>query len=184
VGKEQQFARATVDLERVQEAGMRVGALWAVFAGFLCTVSLFAQSNESPVVKSAASAEFAPSPGLPPCVVRAVQDGDPKSGPSIIRLRLKQGCVIPWHWHTPNERLIVLSGTLKSEMKDGGSVTLRQGDFFRLPSKHIHHVTAITAVELFNIPDAPFDIHYVDAQGKEIPLASGAEVTTTPAAKK
>jgi hypothetical protein len=39
-------------------------------------------------------------------------------------------------------------------------------------------------VELFNISDAPVDIHYVDAQGKEIPLASGPEVMTTPAAKK
>jgi quercetin dioxygenase-like cupin family protein len=145
---------------------------------------LFPQLNDAQSGKAANSAEFAPSPSLPPCVVRAIQDGDPKTGPSIIRLRFKQGCVIPWHWHTANERLIVLNGTLKSEVKDGSPATLRQGDFFRLPSKHIHQVTAITAVELFNISDAPVDIHYVDAQGKEIPLASGPEVMTTPAAKK
>ena len=37
-----------------------------------------------------------------------------------------------------------------------------------LPSRHPHKFSAISAVELFLISDAKFDIHYVDAGGEEI----------------
>lgn len=37
-----------------------------------------------------------------------------------------------------------------------------------LPSRHPHKFSAISAVELFLISNAKFDIHYVDAGGEEI----------------
>jgi quercetin dioxygenase-like cupin family protein len=114
-------------------------------------------------------------PALPACVKIAVQDGDPGTGPSIILLRFSAGCVIPWHWHTPNERLILISGKGHAEMKGMPALTVGTGDFLVLPSKGVHQFTAVTAVELYDISDTPFDIHYVDGAGAEIPLAQAVK---------
>jgi quercetin dioxygenase-like cupin family protein len=121
--------------------------------------------------KSAATTKFGNHPALPACVTIAVQDGDPGKNSSLILLKFKAGCTIPWHWHTPNERLIMISGSGKAEMKDAPPTMMKPGDFLLLPSKGIHQFHAVTAVELFDLSDAPFDIHYVDAAGKEIPIA-------------
>ena len=120
--------------------------------------------------KAAATTTFGNHPALPSCVTIAVQDGNPGNGPSIILLKVKAGCVIPWHWHTPNERLIIVSGSAKGEMKDMEALMLKPGDFVLLPAKGIHQFTALTEVQLFDLSDVAFDIHYVDSTGKEIPV--------------
>ncbi len=109
------------------------------------------------------------NPALPTCGVGNVKDGNPGTGPSVINIKFQPGCVIPWHWHTPNERVIVVSGSAKAEMKSMATIMLKQGDFILLSAKQIHQFTAVTPVEIYDISDAPFDIHYVDATGKEIP---------------
>ena len=38
-----------------------------------------------------------------------------------------------------------------------------------MPSKHVHRFTCMSACTGFVTSDAAFDIHYVDAGGKEIP---------------
>ena len=112
------------------------------------------------------------NPALPSCGVGDVKEGNPTTGPSVIKIKLQPGCVIPWHWHTPNERVIVISGSAKNEMKGMEPVILKQGDFMLQSAKQIHQFTAVTSVEYFLLSDAPFDIHYVDATGKEIPYQS------------
>jgi quercetin dioxygenase-like cupin family protein len=152
---------------------MRTCTLGALFVClFLCTIPSHAQSPAPlPMAyKAAAETTFANHPGLPTCATIAVQDGDPGTGPSTIMIKAKAGCVIPWHWHTPNERLIIISGSGKGEMKDMESaLALKPGDYVVMPAKGIHQFTALTDVALFDISDAAFDIHYVDADGKEIP---------------
>ena len=138
----------------------------------MASVAAFSQSAATMAYKAAATTKFGPHPALPACATIAVQDGNPGTGPSIIMLRAKAGCVLPWHWHTPNERLIIVSGSAKADMKDAKPTTLHPGDFILLPSKGIHQFTALTSVELFDISDAPFDMHYVDASGTEIPVAT------------
>ena len=39
-----------------------------------------------------------------------------------------------------------------------------------MPSKHVHQFTCTAACTGFVYSDGAFDIHYVDASGKEIPL--------------
>ncbi len=56
-------------------------------------------------------------PGLPTCVTGSVQNGAPSKGPSIILGKMVAGCAIPWHRHTPNENLMMVSGVGKVEMK-------------------------------------------------------------------
>ncbi len=53
---------------------------------------------------------------------------------------------------------------------------MEQGDFLLMPSSHIHQFTATTAVELYDISETTFDIHYVDAVGTEIPAATALEL--------
>jgi quercetin dioxygenase-like cupin family protein len=99
-------------------------------------------------------------------------------------LKAKAGCVIPWHWHTPNERLIIVSGSAKGEMKDMKPLMLKPGDFVVLPAKGIHQFTALTDVELYDLSDAAFDIHYVDSDGKEIPVEQALKAGAKTAAEK
>ncbi len=130
---------------------------------------LIAQDAGSMTYAAAATSKFGNMAGLPTCVTLSVQRGDPSKGPAAILLKFKPGCVIPWHWHTAAEQLIVVSGTGKAEMKDGKPVTVHPGDYLFLPAKSIHEFTAVSTVTMFDLPDGPFDIHYADASGTEIP---------------
>jgi quercetin dioxygenase-like cupin family protein len=87
----------------------------------------------------------------------------------VIVFKATSGCVIPWHWHTPAEHVIILKGSAKMEMKDGGKgVVLTAGGYAMLPSKHVHQFTCTAACTAFVTSDTAFDIHYVDSEGKEI----------------
>jgi quercetin dioxygenase-like cupin family protein len=123
------------------------------------------------------------NPSLPSCGVGNMKEGNPGTGPSVIKIKFQPGCVIPWHWHTPNERVFVISGSSKAEMKGMESVMLKQGDFILLSANQIHQFTAVTTAEIFVFSDGPFDIHYVDATGKEIPYQAALAPKKTSAPK-
>ncbi|MBB5060490.1 quercetin dioxygenase-like cupin family protein [Granulicella aggregans] len=148
--------------------------LWAVpILVFLIAV------GDHPFVRAQSSG----NPALPSCGAGDVKDGNPGTGPSVIKIKFRPGCVIPWHWHTPNERVVMISGSAKAEMKGMAPVMLKQGDFIVLSAKQVHQFTATTAVEIYDFSDSPFDIHYVDATGKEIPYQDALR-STQPAATK
>jgi quercetin dioxygenase-like cupin family protein len=99
-----------------------------------------------------------------------VESGDPSKGASVILLKGPAGCRIPWHWHTPTEQIMVVSGSAKVEMRDSGRTSsLGPGGYAMMPSKHVHQFTCTSACAAFVSSDAAFDIHYVDAKGSEIP---------------
>ena len=112
--------------------------------------------------------KFATLPGLPTCATGAVESGDPTIGPSIILLKTAAGCSFPWHWHTPNERVMMVTGVGHAEMKDGKPVALRPGGFAMMPSHHVHRFRCDGQCTLYVDSDAAFDIHYVDGTGNEI----------------
>ncbi len=64
---------------------------------------------------------------------------------------------------------MMVSGSGRAEMKDGKPMSMHPGDYLFLPAKGIHQFTALAAVTLFDTPEGAFDIHYVDASGKEVP---------------
>jgi quercetin dioxygenase-like cupin family protein len=137
---------------------------------FVSAISITAQDSDKSAYVAAATTKFANFPGVPDCFVGAAQQGDPSKGDAILLLKGKTGCVIPWHWHSPTERLMMVSGRAKLEMKDGSPATLRGGDFVNLNPKHVHQFTCQLTCTLFDVSSgAPFDIHYVDASGSEIP---------------
>jgi mannose-6-phosphate isomerase-like protein (cupin superfamily) len=112
--------------------------------------------------------KFSPIPDMPGCASAAIVRGNPRSGPAWVFLKLDAGCRVPWHWHTANETLLVISGRGTLAMKDGPPLKFAPGAYASLPSHHMHQASCSRACLLFNSADAAFDIHYVDARGQEI----------------
>lgn len=132
---------------------------------------LLAQSDNGMAYATPSKSKFMNMPNLPDCVKVAVERGDPAKGPSVLLLKFQAGCTIPWHWHTAGESLIIVSGNGTMQMKDGQPMPARPGDYVYLPGKNVHTFSSSSAVLLYDMPDGPFDIHYVDKAGSEIPFS-------------
>src|SRR5438876_6481819 len=82
-------------------------------------------------------------PSMPKGAKVAVLQGDPgKTGPFVIRLKTPAGYKVAPHWHSQEENLTVLSGTLYLGMGDKldtkSAHALSAGGFHLLPGK-LHH---------------------------------------------
>lgn len=150
------------------------GFTWVVLSTFAGALAISIPNSaeeaaENAVVKNPAPAEFAKIPGVPDCFTAAAQRGDPTKGPSTLLIKGSAGCSVPWHWHTPNEQLLMVSGTGRIQMKGDKLVLLRPGGFGFAPSHHVHRFSCSGPCMACLVSDGPFDIHYVDGAGKEIP---------------
>ena len=143
-----------------------------------------APAQEAAGVIKPAPVKFDKVPGAPDCLTAAVQDGDPAHGASVFVLKFAAGCTVPWHWHTPNEQLMMVIDTASFQMKDGKAVLLRARGHGLAPSHHVHRFGCASPCTAFLRSDGPFDIHYVDAAGTEIPpeqaLKSAPAAATPP----
>jgi quercetin dioxygenase-like cupin family protein len=112
--------------------------------------------------------KFTQIPDMPACASAAILRGNPRYGPAWVLLKLASGCQVPWHWHSANETLVVISGRGAVSMKDGASLRFLPGAYASLPSHQQHKASCSRTCVLFNGADAAFDIHYMDASGEEI----------------
>jgi quercetin dioxygenase-like cupin family protein len=138
---------------------------------FFSAVSARAQ-DDKPIVAPAGTAKFGPAPNAPDCFTISVVRGDPSKGASVILARFAPGCVAPFHWHTPSETVMLVGGALEFQMKGDKAMVAHRGDFVYMPPKDVHRATCkgTTPCLVFLTAEAPFDIHWVDADGKEISL--------------
>jgi len=136
------------------------------------------QSGERPVIVKLETADLITIDGIPECFTALAVRGDPNMGPATWLLKAQSGCAVPWHWHTPNAQVMVVSGTLRLEMKGESAAILGPGDYLFLPARHIHQDMCSVACTFFVQIDAPFDIHYVDDSGNEIPSEQALKVGT------
>jgi quercetin dioxygenase-like cupin family protein len=115
-------------------------------------------------------AKFMAVPGVPECTTLAPLHGDMSKGPATMMVRMTAGCMVPYHWHTPSEEMIVMQGTALSQMRGERPVVLKVGAYTQLPSPHVHRFRCTSKVDclFFLVADAAFDIHFVDDAGKEI----------------
>ncbi|MFY9582882.1 MAG: cupin domain-containing protein [Candidatus Acidiferrales bacterium] len=137
-------------------------------------LSLLAQtSGDKPVVKRGDAAQFAaPSaPGAPDCVYSSPAHGDPSTGPSTFLGKFDAGCTVPWHWHTANENIVLLSGLFQLTAKGEKPIVIKSGDYAFMPARHVHQAKCAGSkpCTFYVSLDAAFDIRYVDASGQEIP---------------
>lgn len=157
--------------------GSGLGLLLATFA--------LAQPTDKPAqatLQNAAEMKFITIPGLPTCAHGSVQKGDPTKGAFILYAKVAAKCSIPWHWHTANEHLMIVTGSAHVGMKEGKPLTLQPGGFAMLPSRHVHEFRAERACSFYLYSDGAFDIHYVDGQGKELPPADALKAVKETAA--
>lgn len=165
----------------------RVRSLWLAIAVSSC----FALAGDAPAQEAmsqpmghnTAEMKFVTIPALPTCAVGSVLSGDPSKGPSTLYAKVAAGCSIPWHWHTPNEQLMIASGTAVVDVKGGSPLTLKPGGFAMMPSRHVHQFKCQGgACAFYIVSDAAFDIHYVDGQGQEISPADALKAVKETAA--
>jgi quercetin dioxygenase-like cupin family protein len=158
----------------------RIGLL--AFSLILLTMPLLSQDQMS--YSNLKASKFGNLPVLPSCMTVSVLHGDPSKGPAVLAAKLTPGCKVPWHWHTAAENLVVVSGSGKAEMKDGASHVLNPGDYVYMPGKQAHQFTCPAACTIYVMPEAAFDIHYIDKDGKEIPVDEALKSNAKAPAKK
>ena len=143
-------------------AGVLVLGLWVMAA-----VATAADERQM-TTANPRTAKFTTVPGLPSCATVATLRGDPRKGASVVFVKLAGKCRVPWHWHTANEEILVVSGAGVLEMKDGKPLQFQPGAYASLPNHHAHQARCFTPCVFASIADGAFDIHYVDDAGKEI----------------
>ncbi|HEY5922719.1 MAG TPA: cupin domain-containing protein [Kofleriaceae bacterium] len=114
-------------------------------------------------------------PVLPKGAKLTVLHGDPmKAGSFTIRLKASGGYKIPPHFHTQDEQLTVISGTLVLRM--GETMTdahkLGAGAYHFLPGKmnHAAEFKGETIVQIHG--EGPFDIQYLNPADSPTPKAA------------
>jgi quercetin dioxygenase-like cupin family protein len=137
-----------------------------VIALLLLAISLDAQDH--PKVVNTPQMKFQTPPNAPVCAQSAVQSGDPSKGASLMFIKFSAACTVPLHWHTPNEQIMMISGTGKLTSHPGEPQTLQRGAYAFMPAKHHHSFSCSMPCTFYLTSDGVFDVHYVDASGREI----------------
>jgi quercetin dioxygenase-like cupin family protein len=123
---------------------------WKMLLGFVPLAILLvaggaamrAQEHHSPhgMVTPLASANLV-FDGEPACLKVARENGDPDNGASSFLLEAPSGCVVPAHYHTAEEQLMVVQGRVLTGMDGVAEATLGPGGFAMMPSKAMHWFT-------------------------------------------
>jgi len=134
-------------------------------------------SDDGILLQQAAKAKFISVPGVPACTTLAPLRGGMAKTASTLMVRMTAGCMVPFHWHTPSEEMIVLQGSPLAQMMGKRPVVLKVGSYSQLPTHHVHRFKCASKVDclFFLVADGPFDIHFVDEQGKEISTDAALE---------
>jgi quercetin dioxygenase-like cupin family protein len=121
-----------------------------------------AQTEKQGVARSLAEAKLAQDDDVK-CLLSAVESGNPANGPSTIVLQAPPNCLVPWHYHTATEQLIVTAGTVRTEMDGMPAHSLGPGGFASMPSKAKHQFScqSKTACVMFVTFDRVYDIFWV-----------------------
>jgi quercetin dioxygenase-like cupin family protein len=134
---------------------------------FLAAGLLPAQSGSHGVVRALSEVKFEQDDDVK-CLLSAVETGDPSAGPSTIILKAPPGCLVPWHYHTAEEQLVVIQGRVLTEMEGMSAQTLAPGGFAMMPGKAKHQFScqSKSACVLFVAFDRTYDIFWVkDTKG-------------------
>jgi quercetin dioxygenase-like cupin family protein len=106
------------------------------------------------------------SDGQPACLKFALENGDPNTGPSTFVGEADPGCVVPAHFHTAEEQLIVVRGDVLTGMDGMSDQTLGPGGFAMMPGKAMHWFTcqSKTPCLMFLTFDRTYDITWAKPQ--------------------
>jgi anti-sigma factor ChrR (cupin superfamily) len=112
-------------------------------------------------MKPLGSVQFAQDKDVP-CLLSALETGDPAAGPSTWILKAPAGCVVPWHSHTAREQLVAIRGTILAEMTDHPPTRLGPGGFAAMGTNMPHQFSCVGKAGCIMIVtfDGPYDIRW------------------------
>lgn len=136
----------------------------SIFVIFLLSNSimlpqLFAAENDRdvsrPILMKETEIKFHPAPGFPKGAELVLIRGDlSQAAPYTIRMKLPDGYVIPSHWHSIDEGVTMLSGTLNvgsgAKVDKSQSTALTAGGYLFVPAKW-HHYLYTTGETIFQV---------------------------------
>jgi quercetin dioxygenase-like cupin family protein len=77
------------------------------------------------------------------CLTGALENGNPETGPSTFLLKAPAGCKVAAHYHTAEEQLIVIKGSVSTGMTGMHDVTLTAGGVAVMPGKAVHWFSCV-----------------------------------------
>jgi quercetin dioxygenase-like cupin family protein len=119
-----------------QQTNWTLAACLAVFVN----AAALAEEAVNGVIRPLASVKFSPDQDVK-CLMSALETGDPTTGPSTLILKASPGCVVPWHFHTAEEQLTIISGTVLAEMTHHQPTRLGPGGFAMMGGHMAHQFT-------------------------------------------
>ncbi len=143
-------------------------AIAVVVAGAAAVLVTSCGSEELNSAKALANAASDPSlnwsacpPIFPEGCTLAVLHGDPAKPNADIFLRVPSKYVIPAHWHSSAERMVLVAGRLEVAYKGQPASTLEVGTYAYGPAKLPHLATCLSdeACTLFIAFEGPVDAH-------------------------
>jgi hypothetical protein len=115
---------------------MKTLALVALYAALL-----FSQGgSNTAVIANLATSKWVHDAGDPPGSENVMLREDPKTGGMELLVRYPAGHVFSPHWHSANERMILLEGRLSL----GGGKFLEQGGYAYLPAKEVQRLSCVS----------------------------------------
>ena len=135
-----------------------LACLWLLLA-----VTLSAQAPEggakTGIVRQLSDVKFPPGDG-PDCLQFVLENGDLKTGASTAIMKAAPKCVVPPHYHTAEEQLIIVKGYVSTGMEGMKDIVLGPGGFAMMPSKALHWFTCTAKEEclMFVTFDRAYDI--------------------------
>ena len=134
------------------------------------TAKLYAHPEDAP---------YAATPLTPRCNTLVGTRGDPSKEAATFLTKMTSGCIVSWHWHHATEELVVLKGTAVAQMKGGKPIVLEQGSYSQLPTRHVHRFRCSSkeTCYIFVVGDAPFDVNFVNDDGKAMTAAEAIAYT-------
>lgn len=129
----------------------------------LLTIRLSAQApqtgEKAGIVRQLSEVRFPAGEG-PDCLQFFLENGDMKTGPSTAIMKAKPNCVVPPHYHTAEEQLIIVKGNVSTGMQGMQDAVLGPGGFAMMPSKQPHWFTCTAKEEclMFVTFDRAYDI--------------------------
>ena len=153
--------------------------LWTVVS-CLClpfTVTVSAQApkagEKTGIVRRLSEVRFPAGEG-PDCLQFFLENGDMKTGPSTAIMKAKPNCVVPPHYHTAEEQLIIVKGNVSTGMQGMQDTILGPGGFAMMPSKQPHWFTCTAQQEclMFVTFDRAYDIVWLKQKQPSQPAQS------------
>src|SRR2546430_466209 len=148
----------------------RVLALAIIACGVLAGPALAQGASDAQIFINTKDIKWTDAPpSMPRGAKIAVLQGDPgKAGPFVMRLKTPAGYKVAPHWHSQEENLTVISGTLYLGMGDKldtkSEHALSAGGFHFLPGKVHHYAFAKVPTVVQGSSNGPLDIIYVNPE--------------------